>query len=109
MRPQRALNYIAQQQSRRQKGRGRARRGSTCGEEETQEGGLVAEPSVLSQIAAFVSLPGLLSPERVCLQAALGPEAPDLMEMSRERRNNKPFTGKAVTKGAATWLLSSLK
>ena len=84
------------------------RRGSTCGEEETQEGGLVAEPSVLSRIAAFVSLPGLLSPERVCLQA-LGPEAPDLMEMSRERRNNKPFTGKAVTKGAATWLLSSLK
>lgn len=26
------------------------------------------------------------------------------MEMSRERRNNKHFTGKAVTKGAATWL-----
>lgn len=68
MRPQRALNCTAWQQNRRQKGKGRARRGSTCGEEETQEGGLLAElPSVFIQIAAFVSLPGLLSPERVCL------------------------------------------
>lgn len=31
------------------------------------------------------------------------------MEMSRERRNKKHFTGKAVTKGPATWLLSAPK